>query len=103
MSQLDKRLFPRLDAKLGNYASYVEGAGAIQDLSAAGVFINEPEPFPVGKSFDFDLHLENEILHCRGVVCRSIPGRGMGIRFVNMPAAAQTRVEKYLNALGVKK
>lgn len=99
MPRLDNRLFPRISAKAGNYASFTEGSAGILDLSHTGLFLEDPNPLDVGTALEFELHLGAELLHCRGVVCRSIQGRGMGVQFVDLPPATQAKLERHLNQL----
>lgn len=95
----DKRLFSRFPAKPGSYVSFQEGSATVLDVSLTGVFISDPKPFPEGTTFEFDLNLIDLTLHAKGRVCESIAGKGMGVRFLDLPPATSTRLERYLNIL----
>ncbi len=73
MIEKDRRT-PRYPAKPGTYVVYVEGTGAIRDLSMDGVFVLDSEPLPVGTSITFSLRTGAHDILLKGIV-RSV-GRG---------------------------
>jgi hypothetical protein len=98
MSNFDKRVTPRQPVSAGNYIVYTEGSGSIRDLSLSGVFIEDPEPLPEGTVFGFDLRLGDDLVPVRGVVRRSLPGVGMGVKFLNVARESRDRLERFLAA-----
>lgn len=103
MSPLDKRITGRQPAKTGHYASYLNGAGAIRNLSQSGVFIEDTNPVEEGAKFTFNLHLGPDTLECEGIVRRSIPREGMGVEFLKISRDGRMRLEKYIIAMAKAK
>ena len=95
MGEEDKRASPRYKAKAGSYVTYVEGSGAIRDLSLDGVFILDPEPLPVGATIKFSLRLGTEDVPLQGIVRRSVDEEGMGIQFTDISREAKRRLRMH--------
>ncbi len=96
MVERDRRAFPRYRVGSGTYVIYVEGSGAIKDLSLGGLFARDSDPLPVGTKLSLELHFRNQRLPAEGVVRRSVPGEGMGIEFTSISPDAKERLRKYL-------
>jgi len=92
MTEESKRASQRFKSHPGSNVSYIEGAGAIRDLSLDGLFIVDPEPLEVGTTITFSIRLGNEIVSFKGIVKRSVPQEGMGIQFQGMPREARRRL-----------
>jgi hypothetical protein len=99
MIEKNRRASQRFKAKPGSTVFYVEGAGAIRDLSADGVFILDSEPLPVGTKITFSLILGNETVSFHGNVRRSVAGEGMGIEFTEMPLDVRRRLLSHIARL----
>lgn len=99
MTKNEQRNSPRVPTTPGNYVIYVEGSGAIQDLSLTGVFVVDEDPLPVGTTINFELRLHSCSIPVRGVVRRSVPGNGMGIQFVQMGPEGKILLKSYLDTL----
>ena len=95
----DKRSTPRFATSPGTYVVYIEGSGAIQDLSLGGAFILDSQPLEVGDRIRLDLRLGGVSIPVQGVVRRSVPGKGMGIEFEDLTADAQRRLKLYISRL----
>ena len=64
----------------------------ITDVSTGGMFIATNNPLWVGASFTAKIALGEPLeLHC--VVRRVLPGKGMGVLFVDVTEAARSRLE----------
>ena len=63
------------------------------------MFILDRDPMPPGSPLLMELHLGRERLECSGVVCRTVPGLGMGVQFKGLSREAQSHLEKQLAAL----
>ncbi len=95
MTQTERRRFPRYP-----FQSDVEvqwGAEAlpalVTDISMGGMFIATNNPLWVGAAFTARVALgEPLILNC--VVRRVLPGKGMGVLFVDLADEARARLEK---------
>lgn len=92
----DKRVMPRFPTSSGVYVVYLEGSGAVRDLSLGGVFVVDPEPLAVGDHIQLELRFAGTGVPVRGIVRRSVPGQGMGIEFVNLKPDGQLRLKRYL-------
>jgi hypothetical protein len=99
MIKNDRRASQRFKAKPGSIVSYVEGAGAIRDLSMGGVFLLDSEPLPVGTKITFSLMLGSETASFQGIVRRSVAEEGMGIQFTEMPREVRRRLLSYFASL----
>ena len=95
----DRRTSERFKAEPGSNAFYVEGAGAIRDLSMDGVFIVDSEPLEVGEEITFSLRMGNEIAAFRGIVRRSVPQEGMGIQFTDVSREMRRRLVSQIGRL----
>ena len=89
MAGKNKRASQRFKSKPGSNVSFIEGAGAIRDLSMDGLFILDSKPLDVGTEMTFSLHLGNETVEFQGIVRRSVPQEGMGIQFTGMSRDAR--------------
>jgi len=80
--------------------------GMTSDISLGGVFLHTGSPRKIGTQVDLEISLEreNKVLHCRGIVVRSIDLEsarqsdvqpGMGIKFTGFP----TGDDRLLDAL----
>ncbi len=96
MTGKENRAFPRFLVSTDTCAIYGEGAGAIRDLSLGGVFVVDPEPFPIGTSLNIELRFGDHAIPAQGVVRRSVPGVGMGIQFLEISPAVRARLKLYL-------
>jgi hypothetical protein len=92
MIKKHRRASQRFKSQPGSNVSYIEGAGAIRDLSMDGVFILDPEPLDVGTLITFSLRLGNETVAFQGIVRRSVPREGMGIQFTATPPEVRRRL-----------
>lgn len=97
MPTKNKRNSPRVQTSPGNYVIYVEGSGSIRDLSLTGVFVVDNDPLPVGTSINFELRLLTCSLPVKGVVRRSVPRQGMGIKFVQLSPEGRILLKSYLD------
>jgi hypothetical protein len=87
-----RRASQRFKAKPGSMVSYVEGAGAIRDLSMDGVFLLDSEPLPVGTKIRFSVMLGNQTVSFQGIVRRCVAREGMGVQFRDVPGELRKRL-----------
>ena len=99
MIEKERRASPRFKAKPGNNVYYIEGAGAIRDLSLDGVFVLDAEPLPVGTSISFSIRLGNETVMLHGIVKQCVEQQGMGIQFKEMSKEARRRLRLHIATL----
>ena len=96
MAREEKRSSPRLKAKLGSHVLYVEGSGAVRDLSMEGVFVLDTDPLPVGTTIRFSLRLGPQDVPLQGIVRRSVPSEGMGIQFTEVSPEARRHLRLHI-------
>jgi len=92
----DKRTTPRFEVGNGVYVVYVEGSGAVRDLSLNGAFILDPQPLPVGEHLRLDLRMGHVSVLTDAVVRRCVPGQGMGVEFLNVNPEGKRRLRIYI-------
>jgi hypothetical protein len=84
MAPNDKRASPRFSARSGSHVIYIEGSGAIADLSLNGVFVLDPDPLPVGTHIHLELRLGSHGILVKAIVRRSVAEKGMVIQFTEL-------------------
>jgi len=87
-----RRASQRFKAKPCSIVSYVEGAGAIRDLSMDGMFLVDSEPLPVDTKITFSVMLGNEAASFQGIVRRTVAREGMGIEFADVSRELRRRL-----------
>lgn len=99
MIEKDRRASQRFKAKPGSIVCFIEGAGAIRDLSMDGIFILDAEPLEVGTLVTFSVRLGNETAAFQGIVRRSVPQEGMGIQFKEVSRETRRRLLSHVARL----
>src|SRR6266699_5166764 len=69
----------------------------VSDISLGGMFIITCEPLPLDSEFSICLFLDKP-LWLRCVVQHFLPGRGMGVRFLDLADSSQIKLSKCLEA-----
>src|SRR5271154_3271012 len=75
------------------------GQGMVSDassISMGGVFLHTPNPPSKGSVIDLLFDLHSGEVRARAVVRHHEPGKGMGVQFVQMQAAARARLTQFL-------
>jgi hypothetical protein len=74
-----------------------------KDVSLGGLFLYDHDPPPCETILDLTLHLPGEPgdLGIKGEVMHSLPGRGMGVRFVFDEGEALDRLRDFIAELTV--
>lgn len=70
--------------------------GQITDISQGGCYVQLSEPLKVGTKISLELLMKLANLKGEGVVCTSHPGRGMGIKFVEMSNEYRDQVRQFV-------
>jgi hypothetical protein len=99
MVEKERRASQRFKAKPGDNVYYIEGAGAIRDLSLEGVFVLDAEPLPVGTNISFSIRLGSETVTLSGIVQQCVEQQGMGIQFKEMSKEARRRLRLHIATL----
>jgi len=99
------RIHPRL-APYRELAVIYEGHSEeipvrVPDVSPRGMFINTSRPLPEGAvlSVEFRLMRSDILVKARAEVRYCLPGVGVGIEFIDIPAEAQRAIEEETSAL----
>jgi uncharacterized protein (TIGR02266 family) len=101
----DHRRIARLPVRVGSPAG--SRRGRLKDISRTGLFLALPDPLPVDAPVSLTLRLPEpdgrRRLEARGVVVRQVPSDpeshlipGVGVRFVDLDAAAAARIERFV-------
>jgi c-di-GMP-binding flagellar brake protein YcgR len=70
----------------------------VSDISLGGMFIITCEPLPIGSEFSMCIFLDKP-LRLRCAVQHFVPGRGMGVKFLDMADSSQIKLSKFLEAI----
>lgn len=62
-----------------------------------GLFLHTRDPLPLGAVLELLFDLKNGEVRARAIVRDSIPGKGMGIQFVQMQSADRARLNQFLS------
>jgi c-di-GMP-binding flagellar brake protein YcgR len=72
----------------------------ISDISLGGLFMRTSEVLTVDSELEARLLLDNPIsIRCK--VRHVIPGRGMGVQFLNLAGSSRAELERFLTKLAV--
>jgi len=100
-AEIDKRKFrrARLITQVKCEASGREAVAVSRDISAGGMFLNDPEPFPKNSvvSLAFRLNPTDPVMSCQGEVVYSIKGVGMGVMFTQISPEVRQALESFVN------
>lgn len=95
--QVERRRHPRypFQSDVEMQWGFEKLSALITDISLGGMFIATNNPLWVGASFTAQVLLGEPLaLHC--VVRRVLPGKGMGVLFVDLPEDTRKRLEDLL-------
>jgi hypothetical protein len=99
MSQPNRRATQRFESKPGNHITYCVTSAALRDLSLEGIFVLDPDPFPVGSEITFTLRAGNQDISLDGVVRHSLDQDGMGIQFTKVSPESNRRLRIHIASL----
>ncbi len=69
----------------------------VDTIGLGGVYLNTLNPLAKGSTIDLIVALPTGKVCTRATVRRSLPGMGMGLEFVQMPAEARARLNQFLS------
>ncbi len=96
-----KRKYPRHPAPQGIPVTWKAGGGCTVSTAGAigmgGLFLHTPDSLPVGSVIEIDLDLKTAKLHVRAKVRDAVPGKGMGLQFVQMNTTDRYRLNQFLS------
>ncbi len=74
----------------------------VPDLSPTGMFLNVPQPFPVGAILKvrFRLSRSNFLVQARAEVRYCLRGAGVGVEFIEISGEAREAIRKELEPVG---
>ncbi len=101
-AEFDKRKYrrARLITQVKCEALGREDVAVTRDVSAGGMFLNDPNPFPKNSTvtLSFRLSPTEPLLSCQGEVVYSLKGAGMGIAFTEIAEDIRQALEKFVDA-----
>ena len=73
--------------------------GYSKNISTGGIFVESEAQAEKGTELvlRFKLRSEGEIQEARAVVAYSVPGEGLGLRFVNLPDSLRQEIQAFVN------
>ena len=95
------RYLTRMDIKIEVHANASRVSSTlvpISDISLGGLFVITPNPIPIGAELNVLLPLEPN-LRLRCAVRQVVPGRGMGVEFLEMAPSCRSRLQAFLESL----
>jgi hypothetical protein len=99
----EKRRFPRMNLPKGMTVAWQAAAqqdiSRVASLSVGGLFIEATDPAPIGEMLQVQFDIPGGTVRAHGVVRRSINGKGMGVEFTDLPAAARAGLDSLLHKL----
>jgi curved DNA-binding protein CbpA len=74
-----------------------QGVSRVGTMALGGLFLNTSAPPTSGSTLEllFEIAVGSQV-RARAVVCNSVPGKGMGVKFVHMQAEDRSRLNKFL-------
>jgi c-di-GMP-binding flagellar brake protein YcgR len=100
-AEFDKRKYRRakLVTQVKCEAVGREDIAVTRDVSAGGMFLNDPNPFPKNSivSLAFRLSPTDPLLSCQGEVVYSLKGVGMGIMFTQVSEEIRQALDKFVD------
>ncbi len=99
----NRRNHPRVPAPRGMAVAWrsgsLQGVSRLGTMGLGGLFLNTANPPAVGSTLEllFDVATGAEV-RARAVVRNTVPGKGMGIKFVHMDAEHRSRLTNFLKA-----
>ena len=98
-----QRRYPRIGLPRGMFIAW-QGPGErlvsrVATLGLGGLFINTPDPPPVGDLVQVFFEVPGGEVRARAVVRVSQPGKGMGVEFTSMSAEARGRIHQLVRRL----
>jgi tetratricopeptide (TPR) repeat protein len=96
----NRRKYPRIKAPEGTFASWKSTDksvfGRVDTIALGGVYLNTLNPLPKGSTTDLTMGLPTGRFRTRAIVRRSLPGRGMGLEFIQMAPEDRARLNLFL-------
>jgi two-component system chemotaxis response regulator CheY len=69
------------------------------DISKGGLYISTIQPYEVDTLIKVTIPLKKAKLTVKAVVCHCQPGVGMGVKFLNLNAQQEAKIEELINSL----
>jgi hypothetical protein len=97
------RRFPRIPTPKGVWVSWQKGGeqsvSRVRDLNIGGLFIDTPNPPPVGTSITLLFSVPEGEIRGSALVKNMTPGEGMGVQFVAMSQEHAVRLQTLFTRL----
>ena len=96
----NRRKYPRVKLPKGTFASWKSAEKSVfarvDTIGLGGVYLNTLTPLAKGSTTDLIVGLSTGKICTRATVRRSLPGRGMGLQFVQMAPEDRARLNQFL-------
>jgi PilZ domain-containing protein len=96
-----QRKYPRHKAPKGMSVGWKSagqrGVARAEVVGLGGLFLATPNPLPLGTVFELLFDLKTGEVRARAVVRDSVPGKGMGVQFLQMQPADRARLNQFLS------
>lgn len=97
------RRYPRVELPQGFLVTWHgrerQDVSRVRTVSLGGLFINTPEPLPVGSLIVLRFELPDGEVRARAIVRASVAGEGMGVEFTGMGYEDRARLRQVLTRL----
>jgi tetratricopeptide (TPR) repeat protein len=97
---VNRRKYPRIRAPKGMWVGWKSagrsGTSRAENMGLGGLFLKGTDPLRAGSTIELIFELPAGEVRARAVVRRSVPGRGMGIQFIQMRPDDRARLNRYL-------
>jgi hypothetical protein len=96
----ERRKYPRfscfISALVRVQGSQLPSCAQVTDISQGGCYLQVAQPLKIGTRVSIELLMKLANLRGEGVICSSHPGRGMGIKFVEMSNEYRDQVKQFV-------
>jgi|SRR5665213_3058040 len=97
------RRYPRIGLPRGMPVGWqrmgVHAVSRVGTLGLGGLFIDAPDPPPLGEMIQLFFQVPEGEVRARAIVRDSHPGKGMGVEFTYMPSEGRARLHRLLTKL----
>jgi tetratricopeptide (TPR) repeat protein len=96
----ERRKYPRIRTYKGVRVTWKASGkiktARVENIGLGGIFLQTPNPVAERTSIEVILALPTGQVCARAIVRRSLPGRGMGLQFVQMVPEDRTKLNRYV-------
>lgn len=98
---MNRRKYPRIRPPKGMWVGWKSpgrtGTSCVENMGLGGLFLKVANPLREGSMIELIFDLPGGEVRARALVRRSVPGRGMGVQFIQMRPDDRARLNRYLS------